>query len=165
MNKSISIIQYVPEDFPEYYTLVKQEEVMKYIAYRGLTLEEARAKFDGIFEIYRNYPALGHFKVRDAGGNFIGTCKLELYKHDKSLFEIGYILKKDYWLQGYGTMICETLLDLADKLDPSLDVIGVINPENIASRKLLEKFGFKSYFVGMEDGMKTEKLKLKKERS
>jgi hypothetical protein len=41
-------------------------------------------------------------------------------------------------------------------------VIGIIDPDNAASRQLLTKFGFQSYFVGIEDEVATEKLILKR---
>ncbi|MNY67982.1 hypothetical protein D3C86_2056730 [compost metagenome] len=63
---------------------------------------------------------------------------------------------------GYGSLICAKLIALADKMFPETDIIGVIDPENTASKKLLEKFGFTSYFIGMEDELSMEKLILKR---
>lgn len=42
-----------------------------------------------------------------------------------------------------------------------MDVIAIIDTENEASRKLLCKNGFESYFRGMEDGKFSEKFILK----
>jgi len=50
------------------------------------------------------------------------------------------------------------LLALANRVAPSLNAVGIIDPENTASKKLLERFGFRSYFIGIEDGVSTEKL-------
>jgi len=76
--------------------------------------------------------------------------------------EIGYLLKEAFWGKGYGTMVCIKLLSLAEQRWPTEDVIGIIDPENMASKKLLEKFGFKRYFIGVEDDLPTEKLILKR---
>lgn len=78
------------------------------------------------------------------------------------MLEIGYLLKDAFWRKGFGTKICEKLLERAKEIAPNDNIIGVIDPDNIASRRLLEKFGFKSYFVGEEDGIPTEKLVLRK---
>src|SRR5699024_6245932 len=103
---------------------------------------------------------LGYFKVYNSHDIYLGDAKLAYYEYDHNLLEIGYILKEEFWGKGYGTAICKLLLHKAAIIAPNVDLVGIIEPENTASRKLLEKFGFKSYFVGVEDGLPTEKLKL-----
>ncbi|MFZ4262452.1 GNAT family N-acetyltransferase [Sphingobacterium sp. HJSM2_6] len=158
MTSQITLKKYQLEDFEVYKQLVSDDEVMHYISGKGLSEREAKEKFHSILIINNQEVELGTFKVLNAENLFIGDCKLERYKHNNALLEIGYILKRDYWQMGYGTIICEKLLQLAKEFDPKLQVIGIIDPENIASRKLLEKFGFKSYFIGIEDDLPTEKL-------
>lgn len=154
----MTITKYEPSDFDTYYSLVKEDNVMQYISEKGLTEEEARRKFNAILETNKEESQIGYFKVYNGDHLFIGYGKLERYKHDRSVLEIGYILKEEFWGKGYGTLICKELLSLADNVGPTCDVIGIIDPANTASKKLLEKFGFRSYFVGMEDGLPTEKL-------
>jgi len=160
----LTIIKYVPEDFEVYYTIVRDDVVMRYITGKGLNEEEARKKFDSIIRINGEENELGYFKVFDNEGRHIGDCKLEQYDQDKSLLEVGYIVKKELWGLGYGTMICERMLALADWIAPSADIIGVIDPDNAASKRLLEKFDFKTYFIGIEDNLPTEKLKLSRHK-
>ena len=57
------------------------------------------------------------------------------------------------------------MLALATTLNPDKDIIGIIDPDNTASRQLLRKFGFESFFVGIEDDIATEKLLLKRTAS
>ena len=136
---------------------------MKYITGKGMTREEAKIKFLSIMEINQSHPTLGYFQVLDTVSHeILGECKLVFYMKDPSVFEIGYLLKSDYWKQGLGTEICKHLLALARELDSEKDIVGIIDPENAASKRLLEKFGFESYFLGVEDGTVTEKLRLKK---
>ncbi|OJV54331.1 MAG: GNAT family N-acetyltransferase [Bacteroidetes bacterium 43-16] len=142
--------------------MVQQDDVMKYISGAGLTEVQARSKFRSMLELNREEDTLGCFMVYNEAGIFIGDGKLVSYKHDTSLLEIGYILKSTFWNRGYGTMICHKIITLADELLPGKDMVGLIDPDNIASKKLLEKFGFRSYFLGMEDDLPTEKLLLKR---
>jgi ribosomal-protein-alanine N-acetyltransferase len=79
---------------------------------------------------------------------------------DKSL-EIGYLLKKEFWQKGIGTLICTELIKVTKEKFSDFKIIAIIDPENIASRKLLEKFGFESYWKGIENDIPTEKLKMK----
>ena len=160
--ESISLTKYVESDFSTYYPLVKEDNVMKYITGKGLTPEEARKKFDSMIEINAKDAKIGYFKVYSNAGEFIGDAKLEWNILDSSQLEIGYILKEVYWGKGYGSMICTKLLSLAEELFSTVDIIGIIDPDNAASKRLLEKFGFKSYFIGVEDNLPTEKLMLKK---
>ncbi len=163
MNKSnLSFGKYEERDFDQYYAVVQQDEVMQYISGKGLTIEEARAKFRSILGQSAAEEPLGYFKIYNDAEVFIGDCKLVHYKHDPDLLEIGYILKPEYWGKGLGTIICKSMLALADEVAPLKDIIGLIDPENIASKKLLEKFGFTTIFSGIEDELPTEKLLLKK---
>ena len=96
----------------------------------------------------------------DTTGDFMGDCKLEWYPPDRSKLEMGYILKEEFWGKGYGTQICQKLIALADTVAPGMEIIGIIDPDNTASKRLLEKFGFKSFFIGTENSLPTEKLQL-----
>lgn len=155
---TITIAKYTKSDFETYYSLVQEDNVMRYVSGKGLQVEEARLKFDSILEVNAQDDEIGYFKIYNNEHKFIGDCKIEWYKHDRSKLEIGYLLKEKFWRRGYGTMVCTKLLHLADKSYPTVDLIGIIDPDNLASKRLLEKFGFKSFFCGVEDGIPTEKL-------
>lgn len=160
--ESITLTKYLKNDFSTFFSLVKEDNIMRYISGKGLTEEEARKKFDSIININSKEAKIGTFKIYNNAGKFIGDGKMEWNKRDRTKLEIGYILKEEFWGKGYGSMICEKLLSLAEGEFPAVDVIGIIDPENVASKRLLEKFGFKSYFIGEEDDLPTEKLILQK---
>jgi Acetyltransferases, including N-acetylases of ribosomal proteins len=161
-DSKLSFSKYEAQDFDSYYSIVKQDEVMRYISGKGLTIGQAQAKFLSILQQGLAEESLGYFKVSKEDGVLIGDCKLVQYKLDPSILEIGYILKPEYWGKGYGAMIGREMLALADEVAPSKDIIGLIDPDNKASKKLLEKFGFITCFLGIEDDLPTEKLVLKK---
>lgn len=161
-KNQLTITKYTLNDFDTYYALVREDSIMRYITGKGLAVAEARNKFDEILATNDEETELGYFKIHNGDGVYIGDGKLERYRPDRSMLEIGYILKEEYWGRGYGTMICRELLTLADKVAPNTDIIGIIDPDNAASKRLLEKFGFKSFFVGVEDDLPTEKLRLAK---
>lgn len=155
---AITLTKYTATDFSTFYGLVKEDKLMRYISGKGLSEEEALKKFDFILKTNAENDAIGFFKIHSSTGEFMGDGKLEWNKRDKTKLEIGYILIESFWGKGFGTQICTKLLALAEEKFPAVDVIGIIDPENMASRKLLEKFGFKSYFIGIEDDLPTEKL-------
>jgi len=159
MITNITFKKYTAKDLLDYHNLVKEDDVMKYITGKGMSVPDANKKFDSILDQGKQHKYLGYFQVLDAeNGTIIGDCKLVFYKKDHSVFEIGYLLKKEHWKKGLGTKICEHLLSLALEIDQEKDIIAVIHPQNIASRRLLEKSGFRSYFKGNEEGTIIEKL-------
>ena len=139
---------------------------MRYITGKGMAEAEARTIFGSFLKANLLDDRLGYFKVLDSATRIhIGECKLVNYKKDVSAFEIGYLLKERFWGKGYGTQVCERMLELASAVNPKKHVVGIIDPANTASRRLLEKFGFVSFFIGVEEGLPTEKLRLKRSGS
>ena len=159
MERVIELKKYVDTDLPDYQQLVSSPEVMVYITGDGMDHRQSQAKFSSIMSINKQHPSIGYFQVLDQSTKeILGECKLVYYIDDATVFEIGYLLKKDYWRQGLGSKICCSLLKLAQRIDPKMDIIGIIHPDNNASKRLLEKFGFSSYFHGIENGIPTEKF-------
>jgi len=102
MYNTLLFKKYHPEDFDAFHDLVKADDAMKYITGKGLSKEQARKKFDSILEI-NQHPDLGYFKVFEADTlKLLGDCKLVNYKKDPSVFEIGYLLRKEHWGKGLG---------------------------------------------------------------
>ena len=159
--KKIRFEKYKPTDFNNFFKLVQDDEVMKYISGKGLNEEQANHKFTSILEKGEADENLGFFKVYDENDNLLGDCKLVYNKHIENSLEIGYLLKKEFWRKGFSSMICEHLLAESKEKFPDLQVMAVIDPDNVASRKLLEKFNFESYWKGIENDLPTEKLLLK----
>lgn len=158
--------KFQPEDFSLYYSVVKENEVMKYVTGKGLAVEEAKTNFENYLLLNIDEGPIGYYKIiQEKTGSHIGNCKLVNYKYNNSQFEIGYLLKQEFWGQGIGTKVCEFLLNLADEENPSRSVVGIIDPKNAGSKRLLEKFGFITYFLGIENNWETEKLILRKNES
>jgi len=62
--------------------------------------------------------------------------------------EIGYILKKSAWGNGYATETCRRLLKFAFQEAPLNEIVAVTDPKNIASQNVLRKSGL------AEEGMR-----------
>ncbi|TDQ79344.1 GNAT family N-acetyltransferase [Sphingobacterium yanglingense] len=165
MKKDITLVKYSSTDFENYKKLAFDEEIMSYSTGRKLSQEEAKSKFASLLTVNRLEANLGYYKINNGNGELIGDCKLIRYKYDHTILEIGYVLKKEYRGQGLGNQICQSILKLANDHHPTTDIIALIDPDNIASKKLLEKFSFKSFFNGTEYGLLTEKLILKMDKN
>ena len=70
---------------------------------------------------------------------FVGTVALVKDGLDD---EIGYRFLEEFWGVGFGSEICEALIEYAKEISfPKL--VGYVVDENIASMKILENLGFK----------------------
>ena len=156
----LSYIKYEEEDFDQYYMLVKHDSVMQYVTGKAPTLEESKIRFERIIKTNLEYNGLGYFKVYDSR-QYIGLAKFAYYQDEKDFVEIGYLLFEDFWGMGYGSTICKDLISNAKQTYFAKELIALIEPENIASRKILTNNDFESFFLGEENDQPTEKLKLK----
>ncbi|MGI9206047.1 MAG: GNAT family N-acetyltransferase, partial [Woeseiaceae bacterium] len=59
--------------------------------------------------------------------------------------EVGYFLKRSSWGRGYATEICLRMLQFAFQETSLSEVVASVNAENVASKNVLEKSGFR-YF-------------------
>ena len=78
-----------------------------------------------------------------ATGEHVGCCGLRPYKSEKRIVEIGVHLRRAFWGQGYAPEATRAVMGYAFN---TLGVKGLFaghNPANEASRRLLEKLGFR----------------------
>lgn len=73
-------------------------------------------------------------------GKFSGWCGIWRLKETGEL-EVGYAIAKDFWNRGFATEAAEKFVEYAfENLNPE-KVVAVAEPENIASRRVMEKLG------------------------
>ena len=108
----------------------------------------------------KNINTLAHYKIYDSSSNeFLGLGHLTLME-DNEVAEIGYMIKPQYWGKGYGSEIAKVMVEKARKSDLK-SLKAIIDPNNIASRKILIKLGFVTEMVGVIDGLPGEILSKK----
>jgi ribosomal-protein-alanine N-acetyltransferase len=73
---------------------------------------------------------------------FIGWCGLWQLKETDEL-EIGYAIARDAWGKGFATEAARVFLQYGfEQLKPE-KIVGVAEPENVSSRRVMEKLGMK----------------------
>lgn len=156
--KTVLFQKLVSEDFEEYYRLVSDEQVMAQITERAIPRTEAMENYQKL--LARNeQTSFGSYKVLDNESKAV-VGSAHLTPREAGEAELGYMFLPEYWHQGYGKAVMKKLLELAAVSDFSL-LYGIIDPENYASKRLLEANGFKTDFLGVMDGLPTEILKKK----
>lgn len=154
LEKFVSI-----DDFKYFSKLVFNEEVMNMNLGRVFTIEESQMYFKGLLKSLDRHEKCGNFKVFERGTNaFIGVCALSINK-DFSEAEVEYMLMPEYWGKGYGSEILGELLNIADSIPDIRKLVGITKPNNIISKRILCKYGFKSVEVfKVDDGTMAERL-------
>lgn len=85
------------------------------------------------------------FVILDSSGKeFYGRCGFSILPNGET--EVGYVLHKRFWGQGYATEVLQALLVWAkDNLHKSPYVIGYTPVEHKSSQKVMQKCGMKLY--------------------
>ncbi|SRX73204.1 GNAT family N-acetyltransferase [Aequorivita antarctica] len=151
---------YTEADFDDYFQLVSNADVMKMVTGRPDLEHDARERLEKMLKINQETPKIGNFKVTlKFGGGFVGYSKLVMTKKNEA--EIGYLTMPEHWGKGYGSEIAQTLVNLAKQVDEIKNLIAIIDPENMASQRILEKQGFLWDYDGEYIGLPAAYYKMK----
>ncbi|ETT86161.1 GNAT family N-acetyltransferase [Viridibacillus sp. FSL R5-0477] len=141
---NLNLLKFQEVDFSDYFSLVSNEKVMAQITEYAIPFEEAQSNFQKLLKRNEKYEHSGSYKVYDSSINeFIGLGHLTLDEENDEVAEIGYMIKPEYWGKGYGSEIAKVLIEKAIKSELK-KLKAIIDPDNIASRKILIKQGFVS---------------------
>jgi len=130
-------------DGAAFYRLGSDPAIIKYTGDGGLT------GLDHALEVLRTHPLADYSRhgfgrwacVDKATGQVIGFAGLK-YLDELQEVDIGYRLLPAYWGQGLATEACRPIVDYGFahlRLDC---IIGLVDPPNVASIRVLEKLGF-----------------------
>lgn len=132
------------DDFQYFFKLVSNEKIMVMNYGRVFSVEEAKKCYEGLLDKGRKGENFGGFKVFERSTNtFIGLGAL-LVNDNFAEVEVEYSLLPEYWGKGYGSEITENLLNKAEEIKGMQQATAIIDPNNIASKKILLKNGFTS---------------------
>lgn len=88
---------------------------------------------------------MGKYKVQYwpifniANGELIGCCGLRPFMNEKDVYELGCHLKSKYWRRGYAVEGIKCVIKYAFNELQALKIYIGHHPDNIGSKKLLEK--------------------------
>ena len=123
------------------------------------TLEEASGVVDYIIESYHNPDGPFIYAVIRNGDN-ANMGYVQLVKIIEG-WEIGYHIAEKYTGKGYATEAVRLFLEYLKQNNKVKEVYGIALASNIASRRVLEKNGFKLYFedIGLYQGKRRKIIK------
>lgn len=78
--------------------------------------------------------------IEKQSDKFVGWCGLWQLKETDEL-EIGYAIAKEFWGKGFATEAARAFIQYGfERLKPD-KIVGVAEPENLSSRRVMEKLG------------------------
>lgn len=131
-------------DVDEIFAMRSDPDVMRFIrapqnrveTVNWLNLVSSRWTSDGI-----GFCAI----IEKQNKKFAGWCGLWRLKETNEM-EIGYAVAKEFWGRGFAAEAAKVFLQYAfEQLNPD-KIVAVAEPENVSSRRVMEKIGMK--FVG-----------------
>lgn len=134
--------QFTLQDIDRLYQFYKNPEVMKYVGKGIITRAETEMKILTMISHWQKYN-FGMWAVVDKSDNkMIGRCGLCFLDNTQEI-ELGYILDQAHWHQGLATEASKASLRYGFEQLKLEKIVAIAIPENIASRRVMEKVGMK----------------------
>lgn len=160
MMTAIQLRKVKQDDFYFLKSLLQNEELMLMGWGKVYTDREVKGWIKKIQQQYLDY-GYSYYIVENQSSELIGIGGIIRTKIQGTEFdELAYIIKQEFQGNGYGTIVAEELVQRAFKNNHLPQVVAQIVPENIASRKVLEKLGmtFQFGYLRNQNGMICEHL-------
>lgn len=133
--------QFTPDDLDDLYCLYSSPDLMRYIGKGARTKKEAQTALSSIIKHYEHGFGMWAVTHKD-NGKLIGRCGLCFLDNTPEV-ELGYLLEKSYWCKGLATEASHASLKYGFEVVKLDKIVAIAKPENIASRRVMEKVGMK----------------------
>lgn len=136
--------RFTVDDAKEYWPLVSRREIL------GYTGEQPQATLDDVREILLTRP-LKDYSVHGFGrmaciekctGRIVGFSGLK-YLEGLNEVDIGYRFLPECWGKGYATESAAMRMRQCNSEFGVRRIVGLVHPENVASKRVLEKLGLR----------------------
>lgn len=133
--------QFTPDDLNELYSLYINPDLMTYIGKGIRTKNETQTALSSIIKHYEHGFGMWAVIYKD-DDKLIGRCGLCFLDNTPEV-ELGYLLNKSYWRRGLATEASHASLKYGFEVVRLEKIVAIAKPENIASRRVMEKVGMK----------------------
>jgi RimJ/RimL family protein N-acetyltransferase len=130
-------------DWPQAHAYASDPEVVRYMDWGPNTEEETRAFIRSAMQVAQASPRTNHdLAVTLLGtGEVIGGCRIWIEAAEHREASIGYSLARPHWGRGYATELAGGLLRFGFETLGMHRIWAIVEPENVASARVLEKLG------------------------
>lgn len=117
-------------------------QVMRYLPKRDMTpYTRAERAFNNYNRLWADHNLGGWVLTEKNTGHLIGHCHVA-YLDETDEYELGYSLSKVYWGRGFATEAARAATRFGFESRGLERIMAVALPENMASRRVLERVGF-----------------------
>lgn len=136
---------FVLNDVQDLYPLYQDIEIRRYFPDGVLSYEDTKEELEWFMNGHPEYPELGLWAtIHKESGKFIGRCGLLPWEIDgKTEVEIAYLLKKEFWHQGFATEAANGIMEYGFEKLHLHRLVCLMHPDNIASQRVAERIGMK----------------------
>jgi ribosomal-protein-alanine N-acetyltransferase len=141
-TERLALREWKPEDAEALAALTGDPEVMRYVG-DGKTWDIGRVR-EWIERLNVSYRTRGFSRwavVEREGGLAVGSCGFAPLPWSGEI-DFGYMFRRDRWGRGYASEITPAVLRHGFERYGFKEVVASIDPQNHASRRVLEKVGF-----------------------
>jgi RimJ/RimL family protein N-acetyltransferase len=127
-------------DIQEYAT---DPQVIKHLTF-GPNTEEDTHNFIDLCIDHQKEPKRRNYELGitlPSENKLIGGCGIRVSDPGNSVANIGYCLNRKYWGNGYATEAARGLLKCGFEELKIHRIFAIVDPENVASKRVLEKIG------------------------
>ena len=138
-TERLIIRTYKKEDVKGLYETLNDKKNTSYIVEDTISMKQAE---EAVEWLINNYSLDAEYKysfpiILRETNQYIGWCGFGYLDYDKSQTEIYYTLKSEYWNNGYATEAVRAILDFILNQCDIRELVAVVKPENIASKKII----------------------------
>jgi ribosomal-protein-alanine N-acetyltransferase len=130
----------------DYFRIVRDPEVMKYIRKTSDTIEEAQISLERYTSYAEKAPDLGAWSLylKDTNEHIgVGVLIHMELKIECGRVEVGYQFRPEHWGQGYAQEVTRCLIDYGFNEVGLDEIYGTIQPGHVVSQAVLLKCGLK----------------------
>jgi RimJ/RimL family protein N-acetyltransferase len=151
-TRRLRLREFRPDDLDDLAEMVGDKEQMRFYP-RPRTRDEARAWIDRNRTFYDEH-GFGFWLVESRGGAaFLGYSGIRPFVHDGvSTTEIGWHTRKALWNRGIATEAAAGARDLAFSRFGRQQLVALVHPDHIASRRVAEKIGLREGATVLVEG-------------
>jgi RimJ/RimL family protein N-acetyltransferase len=119
----------------------QDQEVTKFLVWKPhANMNVTKAFVHGCIKCWQDNSAFPWVVVRKNDHELVGMIELRI---DKFRADLGYVIAREYWGNGFATEITKSVIDWAITQESIFRVWATCDVENIASARVLEKAGMK----------------------
>jgi ribosomal-protein-alanine N-acetyltransferase len=154
---------FLPDDLLPLCAILSDREVIRYMPRTDPWPEEVVRRWMNGQDTQWSRHGFGWWALEGkADGQLIGWCGLGTLD-ETSEVEVLYLLAQRYWRRGLATEAARASLRRGFEEHGMQEIIGLVHPENVASRRVLEKCGLKPVDNVHYFGMELLRFKVRKE--